>query len=240
MMRLAVPSWVIPGTYRENLVFLAEQPAISAVELLFFFYDQETKALLQKELPAIGELGRRFRYSLHLPEPLLPRHEELVAKTFPLIDRYVFHPGPREGHEALAGLIEAFDRGRGRFLLENTRNDQFEALLGYLPKDAGICMDTGHLLLEGTEPLSFYRRFPERIQEIHLHGLDPAKAQLDGRLTDHRPLRLEDRWFKDLVPVLAAFTGTVNLEVFSWEEACESLAVLSAAGLCSPAVGGAL
>ncbi|MDR0722347.1 MAG: AP endonuclease [Treponema sp.] len=235
MMRLTVPSWVIPGTYLENLTFLKEQPAIKGVELLFFFYDRETQSLLHKEWKGILELQSRFNFTVHLPEPLLSLHEELVEQTLPVTEHYIFHAGPPEDAPALAGLIASwgnrFNRGKNPFVLENTLLRKFEALLEYLPDEVGICMDTGHLLLEGKEPGAFYRRFKERIQEIHLHGLDHEKARIDGRLPDHRPLRLNEPWFQEAIPLLAAFTGTVNLEVFSWEEVLESLGVLQAVGL---------
>ena len=183
MMRLTVPSWVIPGTYLENLTFLQGQPAVKGVELLFFFYDRETQSLLQKEWKGILALRNRFSFTAHLPEPLRSLHEELVEQTLPLTEHYIFHPGPPEDAPALAGLIASwmnrFDRGKHRFLVENTRPGRFEALLAYLPDEAGICMDTGHLLLEGKEPGAFYRRFKERIQEIHLHGLDYERARID-------------------------------------------------------------
>ncbi|MDR2798704.1 MAG: AP endonuclease [Treponema sp.] len=235
MMRLAVPSWVIPGTYLENLTFLQRQSAINGVELLFFFYDGETQRLLHKEWGGIWELRSRFSFTVHLPEPLLPVHEELVEQLLPLTGHYIFHPGPPEDAQALAGLIASwgnrFDRGKNLFLVENTLLRKFEAFLEYLPDEVGICMDTGHLLLEGKEPGAFYKRFNERIQEIHLHGLDHEKARIDGRLPDHRPLHLEEPWFQEVVPLLAEFTGTVNLEVFSWEEVLESIGVLQTVGL---------
>ncbi|MDR3114419.1 MAG: TIM barrel protein [Treponema sp.] len=235
MIRVSVPSWVIPGTYLENLAFLQGQPAVKGVELLFFLYDAETQRLLHKEWEGILALRSRFSFTAHLPEPLLSGHAALVERLLPLSGQYIFHPGPPEDAPALAGLIASwrtrFDRGKHRFLLENTRLSRFEALLEYLPEEVGICMDTGHLLLEGQMPEAFYRRFKERIREIHLHGLDHEKARIDGRLPDHRPLRLEEPWFKETVPFLTDFTGTVNLEVFSWEEVLESLGVLQAAGV---------
>ncbi|MDR1301183.1 MAG: AP endonuclease [Treponema sp.] len=235
MMRLTVPSWVIPGTYLENLTFLCRQPAIEGVELLFFLYDSEIQALLQQEWEGIWKLRSRFRFTAHLPEPLLGVHEELVEQILPLVQHCIFHPGLPEDAPVLAGLIASwrsrFAWGKDSFLVENTRSHRFEALLEYLPDETGICMDTGHLLMEGTTPGAFYRRFGERIREIHLHGLDPEGARSDGRLPDHRPLHPEEPWFQELVPILAEFTGTVNLEVFSWEEVLESIAALHGVGL---------
>lgn len=234
-MRLAVPSWVIPGTYLENLSFLKGEGAINAVELLFFLYDRDVQSLLHKEWEGILELRSRFRFSAHLPEPLLPIHEELVEQLLPLTEHFILHPAPPEDAPALAALItswvERFDRGKQLFLLENTLPERLETLLGYLPDAVGMCMDTGHLLLEGKSPEAFYRRFKKRIQEIHLHGIAPEKARLDGRLPDHRPLCPQEPWFQDLLPLLAGFTGTVNLEVFSWEEVLQSLGALHAVGL---------
>jgi hypothetical protein len=61
------------------------------------------------------------------------------------------------------------------------------------------------------------------IAEIHLHGLDREKAALDGRLPDHRPINAADPWLRELRPFLDHYEGVVNLEVFSWEEAAESI-----------------
>jgi sugar phosphate isomerase/epimerase len=84
-------------------------------------------------------------------------------------------------------------------------------------------MDTGHLLMDGKSPADFFARHRDRIGEVHLHGIDREKAALDGRLADHRPVRAEEPWFGELFPLLTSFTGTINLEVFSWEEAAAGI-----------------
>jgi inosose dehydratase len=42
--------------------------------------------------------------------------------------------------------------------------------------DAGWCLDTGHLLIGGTDPLDFVRRHGARIVHVHLKDVDAALA----------------------------------------------------------------
>jgi hypothetical protein len=229
-MVVTVPSWVIPGTYRENLVFLADQTAITGVELLFFLYDGEVKALLDTEWPAIREYARRFTFTVHLPDRVRPEHEELVGRLFPYTRHFIVHPPLPGEAEALGGLLRSWAGTYGKdrlFLLENTLPGRLEALEPHLPPEAGFCMDTGHLLLEGRDPAAFFKRHRDRIGEIHLHGTDRDAAARDGRLPDHRPINAGAPWVRELLPCLAGFAGVVNLEVFSWEEAERSLSVLT-------------
>lgn len=223
---------MIPGTYGDNLSFLARDERIEVVELLFFLYDAETRDLLLREFPAIEEYAGRFAYTVHLPDRLRSEHEELVARFVPLAERFIVHPceGERET-DALAALLAGwearYDPGPalGRFLLENTQGGRLEALRARLPR-MGLCMDTGHLLLEGRSPAAWFDAHADLIAEIHLHGTDAAAAAGDGRLVDHRALRPGDPWLAELVPRLRSFSGIVNLEVFSWEEAEGSLSTL--------------
>ncbi|MDR2518846.1 MAG: AP endonuclease [Spirochaetaceae bacterium] len=226
MYTLSVPSWVIPGTYLENLRFLAEKPEITGVELLFFFYNRETEALLEQEWEGIAACSTRFAFTAHLPDTLAPEHAALAARLMPLVRHCVLHPG--EDPPSQARLMNAwFDRfGIGRFVLENTHPRKLEALLPLLPAETGLCMDCGHLLLEGKSPARFFERHEGRIREIHLHRIDRQKAAEDKRLEDHRPLVEGEPWYRELAPYLRRFDGIVNLEVFSWEEVSQSLAVL--------------
>ena len=47
-----------------------------------------------------------------------------------------------------------------------------------------LCLDTGHLLLGGTDPLALVRAAPERVRHVHLKDLDLGLAELvaGGRL----------------------------------------------------------
>jgi len=237
-MVLAVPSWVVPGTYAENLAFLAERSAVQAVELLFFLYDDETEALLRRELAAIRDYRGRFRFTAHLPDRLGPEHEVLLELLAPLAASFVVHPPEPAAAESFAGMFEVWEgrygNGRSaaedRFLLENTQGGRLEALRPFLP-GMGLCMDTGHLLLEGRSPAAYFREFKSLIGEIHLHALDAPAAERDGRLPDHRALSGREDWLAELAGELWSFEGVVDLEVFSWAEAEASLSALAMQGL---------
>ncbi|MDR1249444.1 MAG: AP endonuclease [Treponema sp.] len=230
----SVPSWVIPGTYLENLRFLENKTDIRGVELLFFIYDSEIRLQLNAEWEGILQFKDRFVFTAHLPDPLLPEHEELVERLDPLARSFVAHPGPAENAPALAALLKDWEKKYpprsgfpgapppGRFLAENTHVGRLDALLPYLGS-MGLCMDTGHLLLEGKSPADYFRAHRERIGEIHLHGIDREKAALDGRLADHRAVQAREEWFRELFPLLREFAGVINTEVFSWEEAAAGM-----------------
>ena len=218
MSILSVPSWVIPGTYVENLRFLENKKEIQGVELLFFLYDAETERELDSEWEEILGFRERFVFAAHLPELLQPAHEELIGRLAPLAKHFIIHPA--DNPEAQARLLAEWTKQYGAsFFVENTETGLLETLLLHLEPDVGICMDTGHLLLDGQNPADFFARYRERIGEIHLHSVDREQAAIDGKLPDHRRLKEDEPWLLELLSRLKDFQGVINLEVFSWEEA---------------------
>ena len=215
---LSLPSWVIPGTYEENLKFLNSQKEIEGVELLFFLYDDKIKKELDSHWNKILEFKERFVFTAHLPDKLLPVHEELVARLAPYVRHFVFHPDIKNP-SAQAQLIKEWKKHyKSIFLAENTTDGYLDALLPYLNEDADICMDTGHLLISGKNPAAFYTQHRDRIKEIHFHGINLKQAAIDGRLADHRRFYGNEEGFEELVPLLENYSGVLNLELFSWEE----------------------
>jgi sugar phosphate isomerase/epimerase len=228
---ISVPSWVMPGTYAENLRFIAGHPEISGVELLFFIYDDEIRSQFREELEEVESFSQRFVFTAHLPETLKDEHEELVETLLPLVKHFIVHPGKADAVETQARLINRWVEKYGssdspRFLVENTNPGLLEKTIPLLDPWVGLCMDTGHLLIEDRNPALYFSQHRDRIAEIHLHGLDREKAAADGRLPDHRPIKPDASWFRELFPVIENFDGIVNLEVFSWEEAAQSIAAI--------------
>ena len=223
---ITVPSWVIAGTYAENLRFLDGKKEIEGVELLFFLYDNEVKKQLDSEWEEIRHYRERFTFTAHLPELLLPVHGELIARLSPLVQHFIIHPSA-ENPLAQARLIaEWTKRYDASFLVENTKAGHLETLLPYLEQNTCLCLDTGHLLLEGKNPPDFFTKYREHIKEIHLHGIDAKQAAIDGKLIDHRRLWGNEPWLIELLPLLEDYREVINLEVFSWEEAGASIEIL--------------
>ena len=220
-MILSAPSWVAPGTYLENLDLLDGLDAISSVELLFFIYDEDTRALFAREREGIAARADRFGFTVHLPDPLLPEHEALVESTRGFARSYVFHPAIAEGAEPLARTVGLWRRRYGDvFYLENTRISLFDANLPFFG-DIGLCCDVGHLLLEGLDPASWLAGRAGRIRELHLHGVAEGK--------DHSAFSFRDETMGRLPPFLKSFDGTVELELFSFAEIEGAIAELEEA-----------
>lgn len=224
-MKISVPSYVVPGGYEHNLRWLLAETDQRRVELLFFMYDDDTRAVLRDELPAIEELSTSFAYTAHLPDRIEAAHEELLASIDGFCESYVVHP-PRDGSE-LAGFSRLLDAWRGRygaerFFLENTRLTAFEAADRRLADSAygppPICADLGHLVLEGRDPARWLAEYGGRAREIHIHG------HADGK--DHSRLRGDEAWLRSVAPFISGFGGIVEIELFSWEEADEARRIL--------------
>jgi inosose dehydratase len=80
--------------------------------------------------------------------------------------------------DRLAGIVA--ERGLTAVLhphvgtMVETRADVDRVLTG---SDVALCLDTGHLLIGGTDPLALTRDVPERISHTHLKDVDAALAQ---------------------------------------------------------------
>ena len=216
-MTISTPSYIMPGTYLENVQHISGFPEIQSVELLFFMYDDETDKLILEELPGIQEYTGRLGFTVHMPDELQAEHRVIIERTKQFAVQYVLHP-PEEEIDSFVSLLGGWIDEYGTiFLLENLIGREFESILRAEPR-LGVCMDTGHLLIRGESPSGFAQRYGELIREIHLHGL------VDG--WDHNEFSGEDKWFQELVPFLRNFRGTCNIEVFKEDQVMAVLEVL--------------
>jgi hypothetical protein len=216
--RLSVPSYVIPGGYAENLRFLYERTSQRQVELLFFIYDDDTRAILRDEGTEIESFSADFGFTVHMPDAIEPRHEELLERTAGYASAFIIHP-PRDdgGLPAFATLLDEWRcrYGPDRFLLENTTLARFDAAdaatAGSRHGPPRICADIGHLRVEGRDPAAWVAERADRVGELHVHGFDGSR--------DHIGFTAGEPWITELAPFARGFDGVVELELFSWAEA---------------------
>ncbi|MES9997584.1 cobamide remodeling phosphodiesterase CbiR [Desulfovibrio aminophilus] len=234
---VAAPSFVIPGTARENCAWLRK--FFPEVALLLF----ETRACLDygpDDLPRPGEFPE-LSYHVHLPldlgwergfEAVWADLAGLLAKVAGLAPwAYVLHPPPPS--VSLERLARAFaDAGisPGDVLLENTRerclSEVWEEAVG---EGFSACLDLGHLLAYGQDAIPDLPGFWHRARLLHL-----CAPGLGGR---HESLaRLDAPGRETLRRLLARFApgGTLLLELFDAPKLQDSLDFLAhCAGLWS-------
>ncbi len=217
-LKLSCPSYVIPGTWRENIEYINNEiPDITNVELLFFIFDEETRILLAPEEDFIRSYTGRLTFTVHLPDPFLPEHVDLLEKTNAVAKHWILHPPEKGKEKEFTDWIDSLRTVYGnRFLLENLIGRNHPWFIKYT--DWPLCLDTGHALLRGHSPSLYYHRFKERIREIHLHDVIAG--------TDHSPFQEKSEWLQDFIPLLRSFSGICNIELFKAADIAASISVI--------------
>ena len=225
-MRLAAPSFVLPGTVAGNARFLAGRVEEAA---LCCFETAACLAYTKKDLPMHPE---RLVLGWHLHLPLdLPWAEggEAAAGAALAICRKVrrfvpkcavLHPPVAVPEEAAREALAAFaarwhDGGGPALLLENIRGCQLVELgLDFLEsRGLGVCLDVGHLLGYAQDEL-LASGLPERARLIHWSAPGPEPGR-----DRHLPLTAltegQRATVLGLLPRL--WPGATHLmEVFDW------------------------
>ncbi len=226
---VAAPSFVIPGTVRENCAFL--RSSFPEVGLLLF----ETQACLDygpADLPGpdeFPELSFHAHLPLDLPWTEGPARIEavlgaLLAKVAHLRPwAWVLHPPPGADLAELARVFARRGVDPADVLLENTREQDLAGIWKQAVR-AGFsaCLDLGHLLAYAQFRVLDLPGLWSRTRLLHLNAPGPG-----GR---HESLaRLDGRGRGLLAAMLGGFRpgGVVLLEVFDPGRLEESLNVLA-------------
>lgn len=244
--KIGTTSFVYPDHYAANTRLLA--PFLDEIELLFFESLRASDDLLIREMETLADLAEDFgiTYNVHLPTDIdlgngdtairqqaVDAIRDIIDLTTPLspttytLHLEYFHPTQtledisRWRKDTRKGLKRLLSEGLALHMLsiENLSYpfSWIEPIIGNL--DLRICMDIGHLLIHGIDVAEFYHRHAEIIQIIHLHGVD------DGQ--DHQALScFSDASFTRILSFLREFTGTLSIEVFSFDDLQTSLTYL--------------
>ncbi len=234
-MRFACPSWVFPGTWSENLDFiLARDPCpVDGVELLVFEYDGTCRSELLQEIPAILRAAERLDLTVHLPVPLGPGASELVEVLGEHVQGFVVHPPEPPGDAAFLEFMALTLGKPGPWTaLEYTNAADFRRALALLdaefpaPGSTGICVDSGHLLLDAVDPGDFFRLHASRVRHVHLHDVAGTDGGQESRGRDHAPLVAGREWLEGFLTAARGFPGLVELELFDWNAVAGSIGVV--------------
>lgn len=238
-------SFILPAGYTENVDCLG--PYVDEIELLMFESQPGSRPTrrLAGDLAALAQ-KHTLTYNVHLPVDVDLTHpdlamrrtacrivQEFIAVLLPLAPTvFVVHLTPpagiREGRElaawqrlAAGSIDEVLQTGLAgrRLAVENLLFPHAWLMPIVEQLDLSVCMDTGHLALQGDDPAAFLTAWKSRIAIGHLHGLGSGR--------DHAALTgLPNEYQTVLAAWLAGFSGTVSLEVFALEPLRESLACL--------------
>lgn len=239
--RLGTTSFIYPDLYSENVRKLG--PYLDEVELLFF-ESRETNCFPSDH--EINELVRlksemNLSFNVHLPtdvdvsSPDPTERETAVANLLAVITMtrplepvtWTFHipyDSKRAGGESLwrtyacKALKSLLSQGVSpRSLSVETLMYPADMLKPILEElDLSMCLDVGHVILGGGDPLSVYETFKDRISIIHLHAVRNG--------SDHLSLdQFEPSDFNKIQTMLKDFSGTVSIEVFSYNDLERSL-----------------
>jgi len=235
--RIGTTSYIYPDLYVPNVRMLGT--FVDEIELLLF-ESGPIAALLSKTVIAelqhlSGELN--LTYNIHLPtdiavsNPNPEQRERDIARLLKVIERverlapstctlHVPFSAEASGHAAVekwrdivyTSLAKIVKSGvpAGRIAIESL--DYPFTWIENIIQDLrlSICMDIGHLFIQGSDILAFFTKHADAVAIIHLHGVQNGK--------DHLPLdRLPADRLRPVFEILRKFKGTVSLEVFDYE-----------------------
>lgn len=234
-MRIGATSFIYPADILTNVRKLAHR--FDDIELLVFEEQGRADDLPgDREIAELIELGEAHHctYTIHLPLDLA-LHKGLgeICRAARIMKRYqptdpegyVVHPNSGDPKD-VAWLTRTVDSllqlgaetGETEKICVENLDDQppavWEEILERAPISA--CLDIGHLLKQGLDPLPFLEKFLPRIRIVHLHGVGSR---------DHKGLScLPESVIRPIVEFLQQnFGGVVTIEVFSERDLNESL-----------------
>jgi sugar phosphate isomerase/epimerase len=243
--KISAPSFIHPDDYIPNVQVLG--PFLDEIELLCF---ESSRSSLPSPVTIrkLASLAREFRftYNVHLPSDLDPGSPERMEQnrfvenmlhvmdlTRPLEPTaYILHIPYNQ--DPIGSICDKAWKSRisGSLcrlreagvhcpaLSIETLNYPLEWIEQIIREyDLRVCLDMGHLIVNHENIETTFCRFGGQTTVIHIHGVDTGK--------DHQALDVFDQSRLDQIfSLLKQFSGTVSIEVFSYDHLLTSLAIL--------------
>jgi sugar phosphate isomerase/epimerase len=241
--RVSTTSFIYPASWEENVGRLG--PFVDEIELLFFesrngdaLPDVRTIDTLRRQaaeldvgynihLPIDIRLGARSgevrRHAQDILHTVLSLTAELPVSTSTL---HLVYDSPdrrpatieRWRERLCESMARLLDRGMEPSAISIENIDYPLEWVAPVISDFGlaVCLDIGHLLIQGIDLQKTFSRWSGRIAAIHLHGVDGGRDHL---ALDHLPAV----HVRPVIDFLASFDGVVSLEVFDLDRLSRSI-----------------
>lgn len=245
--RIGTTSYIYPAPIFPNVTRLS--PFLDEIELVLFESSGEDNLPGENEVRRLREFSEemKIRFNVHLPIDIflgdrsdMIRSEgihiirKFIGRTIPLRPSvYTLHYSLKDRQNREASDLKQWKEGLiqsskeilkcgiepSRISIE-TLGYPFEWIEEIVKNlDFSVCLDIGHLFLQGLDVEDYLERYLPHTSIIHLHGIQ------DGR--DHLGIDRLDKESLDLVfSYLRSYQGILSIEVFNFDELKNSLEAL--------------
>jgi len=238
---LTVPSYLYPGTIELNVRLL--RGLVDEMELLLFESMEESSLPSAEEIETVRGLGVEsgLRFNVHLPLDIdiASSDEKTRRRSLGTIDRIVDLTAPlapasftlhvlrteteptAPWRERVSAALAALPEPRARFGVETLAWDLRDIRDVLCGLGLSVCVDVGHLLLQGRSVAALLETFSDRISMIHLHGVRWGKDHQSLLHLEPRTRQVVSDWIRR-----TRYRASLSVEVFGIDPYLESLPVL--------------
>jgi Sugar phosphate isomerases/epimerases len=245
--RIGTTSYVYPDEILPNVHKLKDK--VDDIELVLFEADNAGNIPTQKDLKELRRISTKWNltYTVHLPldinlgSGMDNKRKDSVEKVEMFIERLsVLNPFAYIVHLNLSKQAEENIKLWQSRVSESLR--EIRAIQATIPQNIAIenlsypfsyidtlilehgfstCIDIGHLIGMGVNPMKHLKRYFSRTRVIHLHGVNESKDHLSLKYLGRSLIKRIIRFLMD-----NDYRGVVTLEVFSQTDFEESMDIL--------------
>lgn len=241
--KICTTSYIYPDYIVPNVEMLA--PFLDEIELLFFESRQPDSIPTKTEINELHEISKDhgITYNVHLPVDIFPGSSNnaerlcFVKTVLKIIEHtsilspstYTLHLSYPESSDKtqcdqiwLNNIYDSMEKlvaagVSSKLISIETLEYPFEWIEGIVSDfNFSVCIDAGHLLLNGYNVQKVFNNYLDITSVIHLHGVKNSH--------DHLSLdKLSCEEMKTIIKHMQGFAGTVSIEVFSFDNLLSSL-----------------
>ena len=235
---IGTTSFIYPDDYVPNVKMLG--PYLESIELLLFESNYTGALPSDTVIGELADLAKDFdlTYNVHLPTDIFissrnPQQQDIAVETINRVAERVapLNPATLTLHVPYNEASQDEDKVRawqervtrnlarilnsgtpGRLISVENLDYPFDFLVPIINElNLTICLDCGHLILQGDNLEKFFNTHSAKTAIIHLYGV--AENHFHGPLD-----QLPEKLISPIMRLLADFNGIVSLEVFSYTD----------------------